>query len=170
MATDERTDLPQSLDERSVLLAMLDYTRRTAIAKCEGLSDDDARRQVLATSPLMTMSGVISHLRWVEWSWIHDDLLGEPDEGPWTEEDRDREFHYRLGDPLADVIADYEALARSHDQLFAGLDLDQVSVGTVDDGRHVTFRWILHHLIEENARHNGHLDVMRELIDGTTGT
>lgn len=170
MATDERTDLPQSLDERSVLLTMLDYTRRTAVAKCEGLADDDARRQVLPTSPLMTMSGVISHLRWVEWSWIHDDLLGEPDEGPWTEEDRDREFHYRLGDPLADVIADYEALARSHDQLFAGLDLDQVSVGTVDDGRHVTFRWILHHLIEENARHNGHLDVIRELIDGTTGT
>ena len=170
MATDERTDLPQSLDERSVLLTMLDYTRRTAIAKCEGLSDDDARRQVLPTSPLMTMSGVISHLRWVEWSWIHDDLLGEPDEGPWTEEDGDREFHYRLGDPLAAVLADYEALARSHDELFAGLDLDQVSVGTVDDGRHVTFRWILHHLIEENARHNGHLDVMRELIDGTTGT
>lgn len=170
MATDERTDLPQSLDERSVLLTMLDYTRRTAVAKCEGLADDDARRQVLPASPLMTMSGVISHLRWVEWSWIHDDLLGEPDEGPWTEEDRDREFHYRLGDPLADVIADYEALARSHDQLFAGLDLDQVSVGTVDDGRHVTFRWILHHLIEENARHNGHLDVIRELIDGTTGT
>lgn len=170
MPTDERTDLPDSLDERSLLLTMLDYTRRTAIAKCAGLSDDDARRRLLPTSPVMTMSGVISHLRWVEWSWIHDDLLGEPDEGPWTNEEPDREFTYRVADPLADVIADYEAVARAHEELFRRLDLDQVSVGTVSDGRHVTFRWILHHLIEENARHNGHLDIMRELIDGTTGT
>jgi uncharacterized damage-inducible protein DinB len=150
---------------------MLDYTRRTAIAKCEGLSDEDAARAVLPTSPMMTMSGVLSHLRWVEWSWIQARLLATADEddGPWTEEDPDREFHYRLDRPLAEVIADYEALAREDDELFRGIELDQVAVKTMRSGREFTFRWVLHHLIEENARHNGHLDIIRELIDGTKG-
>ena len=76
MPTAERTDLPAAMDERSILLNHLDYTRRTALMKCEGLSDEDARRAVLPTSPLMTMSGIVSHLRWVEWSWIHVRLLG----------------------------------------------------------------------------------------------
>ena len=76
MPTTERTDLPETQDERSILLTMLDYTRKTAVAKCEGLSDEDARRNVLPTSPLMTMSGVVSHLRWVEYSWIHVPAAG----------------------------------------------------------------------------------------------
>ena len=69
----------------------------------------------------MTVSGIVSHLRWVEWSWIHVRLLGEDDPGPWTddENDPDREIHFRLDWPLADVVADYQELARSHDELFA---------------------------------------------------
>jgi uncharacterized damage-inducible protein DinB len=169
MPTAERTDLPESMDERAILLNHLDYTRRTAIAKCDGLSDEDARRAVLPTSPLMTMSGVVSHLRWVEWSWIHVRLLGEPDEGPWTDEDPDREFRYRLHEPLSVTIDDYQALAREHDELFAGIELDQVAATPGRNGQPITFRWIVQHLIEENARHNGHLDIIRELIDGTTG-
>ena len=67
------------------------------------------------------------------------------------------------------TIEDYQALARAHDELFAGIELDQVAVMTVRGGQQITFRWIVQHLIEENARHNGHLDIIRELIDGTTG-
>jgi uncharacterized damage-inducible protein DinB len=169
MTTTERTDTPQAFDERSILLQMLDYTRRTALMKCEGLSDEDARRQVLPTSPLMTMSGVVSHLRWVEWSWLHMDFLGEPDAGPWTQEEPDREFTYRLDGPLSAVLDDYVEMAREHDALIAGWDLDQVAAQGFKDGRRPTLRWILHHLVEENARHNGHLDVIRELLDGTKG-
>ena len=169
MPTTERTDLPETQDERSILLTMLDYTRKTAIAKCEGLSDEDARRNVLPTSPMMTMSGLLSHLRWVEYSWIRGRLLGEDDEGPWTDEDPDREFHYRLAEPLSVTIEDYQELARAHDELFTGIELDQVAALTVRGGKEITFRWIVQHLIEENARHNGHLDIMRELIDGSTG-
>lgn len=167
--TTQRTDLPSSLDERSTLLTMLDYTRRSAIAKCEGLSDSAARRAPLPTSPMMTVSGVVSHLRWVEHSWIQDRLLGHDDEGPWTDEDPDREFHYRLDWPLADVVADYQAMARAHDDLIAGWDLDMVAARRIRGGREVNLRWILHHLVEENARHNGHLDLLRELADGVTG-
>ena len=167
--TTTRDDTPPALDERSVLLTMLDYTRKTAIAKAEGLSDADAAKAPLQTSPLMTVSGVISHLRWVEYSWIQCRLLGHEDEGPWTEEDPDREFHYRLTMPLADVIADYEAMAREHDALIAGWDLDMKAAQRFRDGREFNLRWILQHLVEENARHNGHIDIIRELIDGTTG-
>jgi uncharacterized damage-inducible protein DinB len=173
MTTDERprrTDrAADTRDERDVLLTMVDYTRRTALMKCEGLSDEDARRQVLPTSLLMTMSGVVSHLRWVEWAWIHVRLLGEPDQGPWTGEDPDREFTYRLDQPLSVTLEDYEQMAREHDELFAGIELDRVAVARPPDGQEITFRWILQHLVEENARHNGHLDIIRELLDGTTG-
>src|SRR5688572_10157298 len=100
----ERTDMPASLDERTTLLTMLDYTRRTALAKCEGISDEDARKAPLPGSPLMTVSGVVSHMRWVERSWIDERLLGHEDEGPWTDEDPDREFHYMLDGPLSAVI------------------------------------------------------------------
>jgi uncharacterized damage-inducible protein DinB len=124
---------------------------------------------VLATSPLMTMSGIVSHLRWVEWSWVHVRLLGEPDDGPWTDEDPDREYHYRLDQPLSVTLDDYADLARRNDQLFTGIELDQVAATPMRDGEPFTFRWILQHLIKENARHNGHLDIIRELIDGTKG-
>ena len=165
----ERTDLPATMAERDVLLTLLDYTRRTALMKCDGLSDEDARRQVVPTSPLMTVSGIVSHLRWVEWSWVYVRLLGEPDEGPWTDEDPDREFHYRRDQPLSVTLDDYAEMARANDELFTTLDLDQVAVQRMRDGRQITFRWILQHLIEENARHNGHLDIIRELLDGATG-
>ena len=167
--TTERTDLPAALDERTTLLTFLDYTRRTAIAKCEGISEEDARRAPLSGSPLMTVAGVVSHLRWVEYSWIEGRLLGREDEGPWTEDDPDREFHFDLVRPLPDVIADWVAQSRRYDELIAGLDLETVAAQTIRGGHPVNLRWIIHHLVEENARHNGHLDILRELADGVTG-
>ena len=165
----ERTDFPATLDERTTLLTMLDYTRKTALAKCEGISDEDARKAPLPGSPLMTVSGVVSHMRWVESSWINERLLGNEDAGPWTEEDPDREFHYMLDGPLSAVIEGYVEQSRQHDELIAGMDLDQVAVMRIRGDREINLRWILFHLIEENARHNGHLDILRELADGVTG-
>jgi len=72
-----RTDLPPAWDERTLLATFLDYARATVHDKCAGLSDDDARRAPLATSPLTTISGLVSHLRWVEYWWIQVVLLGE---------------------------------------------------------------------------------------------
>ena len=173
MPDDTRTDYPADgdLSDRSTLLAMLDYTRKTAWMKCEGISDEDARRAPIPTSPLMTVSGIVSHLRWVEWSWIQRRFLGIEDVGPWTddENDPDREFHFRLDWPLADVVEDYRTMAREHDELIAGLDLDKTGVHTMRDGKPMPMRWIVHHLVEENARHNGHIDIVRELVDGSTG-
>lgn len=164
-----RTDTPQVWDERGTLTAMLDYVRETVRAKCVGVSQSDARAAPLATSPLMSMSGLVSHLHWVEYSWFQVRFLGEPDRGPWTEDDPDREMHFALDVPLAELLDAYDAQCEVYRQLVARTDLDARSVGTISSGEHVTMRWILLHLVEETARHNGHLDLLRELADGVKG-
>ncbi|MET7656639.1 MULTISPECIES: DinB family protein [unclassified Streptomyces] len=162
-------DMPSAWDERTQLTTFLDYARDTARAKCEDLTDADARKAPLPGSPLMTPSGLVNHLRWVEYYWFRVVFLGEEDEGPWTDEDPDREMRIAVDLPLAQVLDEYAEHAALHRELVAGQDLDTQAQRTAGDGRHVDLRWILLHLIEETARHNGHLDILRELIDGRTG-
>ncbi|GII83170.1 hypothetical protein Ssi03_11600 [Sphaerisporangium siamense] len=164
-----RTDIPPTWDERATLTTMLDYVRATVHAKCAGLSEEDARRAPLATSPLTTISGLVSHLRWVEFAWIEWRLFGEEDRAPWTEEDPDREMRIAVEIPLEQLLKEYEEQCARYRELVASLDLDTVAERPVRDGTHVTLRWILHHLIEETARHNGHIDILREMADGVTG-
>jgi uncharacterized damage-inducible protein DinB len=163
-------DIPVSFDERTVLTTMLDYARDTVHAKCAGLSDDDARRAFLPGSPLTTISGLVSHLRWMEYAWLEVNLLGAPSHAPWTDEDPDREMRIAVEVPLSQLLAEYrESCARSR-ELVAGLDLDTLSRGTLTwRTEPLTLRWILLHLLEETARHNGHIDILRELADGVTG-
>ncbi|MGW5350183.1 DinB family protein [Streptomyces sp. NPDC004031] len=164
-----RTDLPPTGDERTTLTTFLDYARDTAREKCEGATDEHGRGAPLPGSPLMTLSGVINHLRWVEHWWFDVIFLGEEDRGPWTDEDPDREFTVDLGLPLADVLAAYAADAERHRATAAAHSLDDLARRPIRDGSHVNLRWVLMHLVEETARHNGHLDILRELADGTTG-
>jgi uncharacterized damage-inducible protein DinB len=164
-----RTDTPPAWDERTQLTTFLDYARATAHAKCEGVSPEDARKAPLPGSPLMTLSGLISHLRWVEYSWFQVVFLGEEDEGPWTDEDPDREMRIAVDVPMADLLDQYEEQCVRYRKLVADHDLDSKAQRPIRDGRQVDLRWILLHLIEETARHNGHLDILRELVDGRTG-
>ena len=163
-------DTPTSWDERSALLTMLQYTRDVAAAKCRDLAAEHASAAPLATSPLMSIGGVVNHLRWVEHSWIENRFVGGPDLGPWTDESPDQEFIDGATAPLADTLAAYEEQATRTDRVIEGLDLDDRSVTPLHSGEHPTLRWVVLHLIEENARHNGHLDILRELADGSTGT
>ncbi len=164
-------DIPASWDERTILTTFLDYARDTVHAKCAGLSDADARRAPLPGSPLMTISGLISHLRWVEASWIEKKLLGGTIDPPWTADDPDREFLIAVEVPLAQLLAEYRAACARHRELVASLDLDTPCRGDLGSGAEqpVTLRWVLFHLIEETARHNGHIDILRELADGVRG-
>ncbi|MFB6621577.1 DinB family protein [Streptomyces sp. NPDC056374] len=163
------SDAPPAWDERTQLTTFLDYARDTARAKCEGVSAENARTAPLPGSPLMTMSGVVNHLRWVEYYWFQVVFLGEDDKGPWTEEDPDREMRIGVDFPLAQLLDEYAEQSARYRELVAENDLDARAERTIRDGRHVDLRWILLHLVEETARHNGHLDILRELVDGTTG-
>jgi uncharacterized damage-inducible protein DinB len=165
-----RTDIPPTWDERATLATFLDYTRGTVHRKCEGISEEHARSTPLTTSPLMSIAGVVNHLRWVEWGWFEYTLHGAEDIGPSTAEDVDGDFRVANDVPLARVLAEYSEQAARYRELVAGLDLDMRSVRQLrSTGDTVTLRWILFHLIEETARHNGHIDLLRELADGTTG-
>jgi uncharacterized damage-inducible protein DinB len=163
-------DIPVSWDERTILSTLLDYARDTVHAKCAGLTDADARRALLPGSPLMTISGLVSHLRWMESWWIEGTLLGRTIEAPWTDDDPDREFRIAVEVPVAQLLEEYRAACARHRDLVGALDLDSPSKGDLDwRTEPVTLRWILCHLIEETARHNGHIDILRELTDGTRG-
>lgn len=164
-----RTDTPEVWDERSTLLTMLQYTRDTAANKCRGLSDLLAGSAPLASSPLMTIGGVVNHMRWVEHSWVENRFIDGPDLGPWTDASPDQEFIDGASASLTVVLRDYASQARRTDTIVSQHDLDDRAALPLSSGVHPTLRWVLLHLIEENARHNGHLDILREIADGTTG-
>ena len=168
-ALTSRTDIPAAWDERTMLTTFLDYTRATVHAKCAGITEEDARRAPLPTSPLTSISGLVSHVRWVEYSWIEVTLFGGDDHGPWTKEDPDREMRIGAETPIAQLLAEYEVQCARYNALLAPLDLDTPSKKIINTGEPVTLRWILLHLIEETARHNGHIDLLREMADGVTG-
>ncbi|MFB7518148.1 DinB family protein [Streptomyces sp. NPDC056144] len=164
------SDTPSSWDERTQLTTFLDYTRDTVRVKCEGVSEENARKALLPGSPLMTLSGLVNHLRWVEYWWFTMVFLGEEGENlPWTEEDPDREMRIALDIPIEQLLAEYAEQSARYRELVAAHDLDTKAKRPVRNGTHVDLRWILLHLTEETARHNGHLDILRELLDGVTG-
>ncbi|MBK0375306.1 DinB family protein [Streptomyces sp. RB110-1] len=162
-------DTPPAWDERTQLTTFLDYARGTTRAKCEGISAENARKALLPGSPLMTVSGIVNHLRWVEYYWFQVIFLGEKDLAPMTDEDPDREMRIAVDFPLTQLLDEYAAQSARYRELVAANDLDKRSRGTIRNGLHVDLRWILLHLTEETARHNGHLDILREMLDGSTG-
>ncbi|WP_030996978.1 DinB family protein [Streptomyces sp. NRRL F-5630] len=161
---------PLRADERTALTGWLDLQRKILRWKCEGLSDEDAHRSLVPTSPAMTMAGLLSHMRWTEHMWLEVAFLGgdkrvNPAFDPSAE---DADWHTG-GRPLAELLAEHETQCARSDEIVAAASLD-------DTGRHPDFhdsgaalRWMLLHLVEETARHAGHADLLREMLDGTKG-
>lgn len=164
---------PFVADERTQLVGWIDLQRTIVRWKCQGLRDEDAHRPILPTSPLMTVAGIVSHLRWTEQTWFEVAFLGGPTEGPQFEEGPDGEEldnDWRAdGIPLAQLLADYERQCARSNEIIAAHDLDEVGRQTAWPSGQSTLRWMLHHMLEETARHAGHLDIVRELIDGEKG-
>jgi len=154
-------------DERTQLVGWLDLQRALVPWKCEGLPEEDAHRALLATSPLMTVAGLVSHLRWTEHCWFEVLFLGRgAEQNPQFGSEEDADFRVD-GVPLAQLVDEYVRQCAVSDEIIAGAGLDDV-------GRHPeyggeTLRWMLHHMLEETARHVGHLDLLREQLDGTRG-
>lgn len=164
-----RTDTPPAGDERSVLMTMLDYVRETAIAKVDGLGDPQVTAAPISTSPLTNPASLLNHLRWVEFDWIETRFLGGEDIGPWTADDPDGEMTQGLSMTADEVIAAYREQTDRCRRIVADADLDTLSARPERDF-HPNLRWILMHLVEETARHNGHLDLLREMADGSVGS
>jgi hypothetical protein len=116
----------------------------------------------------MTISGLVSHLRWVEYQWFEVGLLGGEYHGLCTEDDPDREMRIAVRIPIAQLLDEYESGCARYRELAASLDLETPSKCRLE-GELFNLRYVLLHLIEETARHNGHIDILRELADGATG-
>jgi Protein of unknown function (DUF664) len=146
-----------------MLTGWLDWQRDTVRLKCAGLSDEQALLRVLPSSPRMTIKTLVAHLTWAEHSWFEVGFLGLPEAHPDPLGRPDPP-----GKPLAGLLDDYDRqCARSRD-IVAGHDFDTVEAWAPEGLDRVNLRWIVGHLLEETARHLGHLDAIRELTDGAT--
>jgi uncharacterized damage-inducible protein DinB len=164
-----RTRPPFVADERTQLVGWLDLQRAIVRYKCEGLSDEDARRRVLPASPLMTVAGVVSHLRWTEHCWFEVAFSGRGmAENPQFGEVEDADF--LVGEvPLAQLLEEYEQQCAASNAVIAAAALDDLGRNQDFASGSASLRWMLLHMLEETGRHLGHLDAMRELIDGARG-
>lgn len=167
----EVTRPPLTADERTQLIGWLDLQRSFVRMKCQDLEPADEHRKVLPTSPLMTMAGLVAHLRWNEYSWFQLNVAGVPDTGqtPWTDDGHVDAEMFVDDVPLAQLLDEYDEECARSNAAIANLSLDALEQGpSVREGGAASVRYVLCHLIEETARHVGHLDIIREILDGST--
>jgi hypothetical protein len=166
---DTRPEPDLDADERTTLVQFLDYFRATLEWKASGLTDEQSRLASVEPSEL-TVLGLVRHLAYVERWWFREAFAGEELEPLFDfSTDRDAELHPGPEVTLAESLEQWrEQVAGSRTVLERCGSLDTPAVH-IRDGRHMTMRWILVHMIEEYARHCGHLDLLRERIDGQTG-
>jgi hypothetical protein len=157
------TDLGGTQDERSMLEGFLDWNRAVVEAKVAGLGREDATR--VATPTGLTLLGVVAHLAWVEDLWFTHRFRGGPEPGG----DHPGSFVPAPAGTVESVVAAYRAACERARAVVAGAGLDDLGVTEHPIYGRVTLRWILVHMIEETARHAGHLDILREQTDGCTG-
>jgi uncharacterized damage-inducible protein DinB len=170
-----RPEPPLTADETGTVLGFLDYQRATLAWKCAEL--DAAGLSATVGPSAMTLGGLLKHLAHVEDSWFSRWLHGQDRQPPWDAVDwtgdPDWAWHSAAQDTPEELLKLWqEAVARSRvlvAQALAEGGLDQPARRTWPDGRAPSLRWILLHMIEEYARHNGHADLLRESVDGRTG-
>ena len=173
--TIERVDPPRTADEATTLLAFLDFHRDTLRLKADGLDQHQLAQTTAASS--LTLAGLLKHLALVEHSWFAYRLAGGDSIEPWASVDWDADPDWEFTTAVADAP---DALCRMLDEAIETSrrctevalregGLDHRSARTNRHGEHFTLRYVLLHMIEEYARHNGHADLLREAIDGRTG-
>jgi hypothetical protein len=158
VATDEEIGFPEGThDEVELYLRWLAFLRGAVLRKVEGVDEEGARWTPDAA--LVPLLGIVHHLTKVEWRWIDGGMLGQ-------EVDK-QAGEYTPGHELtvAAAVAAYRARAAATDAVVRSLSLDTPCAWGVD----TDLRWVLLHLINETARHAGHADATRELLDGTVG-
>ncbi len=173
MPRPEPPPIPQQGDERATLQAFLDYYRAALIDRTWDLGTEELQQSHQPSS--LTLSRLMGHMTWVEYTWFRERFDGAEMPEPWAsldwEADRDAEMtlaqtlgHDELKDRLRRAIDDSNA------RIAKAETLDLLSARSGRDGQPWNLRWILVHMIEEYARHTGHADLIREAIDGNTAS
>ncbi|MFC9328731.1 DinB family protein [Kitasatospora sp. NPDC057015] len=155
-------------DELRLQWEFLAFLRVTVVNKIAGLDIDQAAATPLPTSPFMSLAGVVKHLTAVERFWLS--IVGGGSDLPslWVADDVTAEWRVGEGDTPAGVVAAYRAQWSLSERALAHRSAGDRAARSVDGEEH-TVRWLLSHVIQETARHVGHMDVLREMADGTRG-
>ncbi len=170
-----RPEPPLTGDETATLLGFLEFQRATFAWKCQGLDAKGLGTRVASSS--MTLGGMLKHLALVEDWWCSQWLHGQDPEPPWDSIDWDADPDWEWNTASTDTPAQLykmwqDSVTRSRAQVTDALTnggLDRLAVRSSPKGDAPSLRWILLHLVEEYARHNGHADLIRESIDGLVG-
>jgi uncharacterized damage-inducible protein DinB len=160
---------PGLSDERTQLVGWLDLQRALVHYKCEGISEQDSHRSLLPTSPAMSLAGLVSHLRWVEHCWFEVLFLNRPaSSNPQFGDVEEADF--QVGDaPVHGLLDEYARQCAVSNEIVAASSLDACGQNPDYGADGLNLRWILLHMVEEVARHVGHMDVIREQLDGAKG-
>jgi uncharacterized damage-inducible protein DinB len=161
------TRVPYTGGEKESLKAALDRHRDVVLWKIQDLDEQQLRRPMTPSGT--SLLGLVKHLASVEYGWFCE-TFGRPFELlPSIDFDADAEsdMHAAEGETAAEIVAYYQRAREAADAAIDEIELD--TMGTAWDGGEVSMRWVLIHMLEEVARHAGHMDILRELIDGATG-
>lgn len=162
----------QAADERAGLESWLDFHRQTLLWKCAGLTAEQLRRRAVAPSSL-SLLGLVRHMTDVERYWFRRHVDGERIRfAYWARDVEDADFAVDGADDAAaeEAFGAYVAELDIARAVLARHELTDTFVRREADGEHtIDVRWVLVHMIEEYARHNGHADLIREMIDGAVG-
>jgi uncharacterized damage-inducible protein DinB len=151
--------------EKETLHAALARHRDVVLWKLEGLDEEQVRRPMTPSGT--NLLGLVKHLASVEYSWFCSTFGRPSDAVPYDDADPEADMRAEPHETTQDLVAYYRRACAAADAVIDELDLDHV--GTAWNGDEVSLRWVLVHMIEDTVRHTGHMDILRELIDGTTG-
>jgi len=157
--------VPLTGGEKESLHASLDRHREVALWKLDGLDDEQLRRPVTPSGT--NLLGLVKHLAAVEYGWFCETFGRATEPLPFDDDDENADLRVEAHESTADIVAFYGRARAAADRVIDELDVDDT--GTSWSGETVSLRWVLIHMIEETARHAGHLDIVRELVDGRTG-
>jgi len=167
MVDPRRSEPEFLLDERAMLEGWLEFHRLTLQLKCERV-DDAGRKQRPVPTSLLSLHGLVRHMAEVERNWFQRVLAEDASAKPiwFTDSEPDGDLA-----PLDDAewdadLAMWQAQCEISRAIAATRDLDDTGMR---HGKPCSLRWIYVHMIEEYARHNGHADLIREIVDGEVG-
>ena len=160
-----RLRVPLTGGEKESLHASLNRHRDVVLWKLEDVSDEDVRRPMVPSGT--SLLGLVKHLAAVDCSWFCTTFGRETEPLPFDDDDPEADLRVEPDETTAEIAAFYRRARAASGAVILELDVDDV--GTAWFGEPVTLRWVLIHMIEETARHAGHLDILRELIDGAAG-
>jgi hypothetical protein len=157
--------VPFTGTEKEMLYVSLDRHRDVVMWKLEGL--DEAQLRAPMTPSGTSLIGLVKHLASVEYGWFCTPFGAVSEEIPYDPDHPEADLRPAETESAADLIAYYGRARRAADAVIEATALDDT--GAVWSGQVVSLRWVLIHMIEETARHAGHMDILRELIDGQVG-